>query len=723
MLKAGIEKRELGMTLLPGTGARMLFWSPFANTVQVKIRGKGSLSLEKRDYGYWEGNLPGVESGDRYMIVIDDEREIPDPVSLFQPEGVHRESEVIDTASFRTDDRKWKGIPPADLIIYELHTGTFSPEGNFDGIIKKLDYLNELGINAIELMPVAQFPGSRNWGYDGVYPFAVQDSYGGPGGLSRLVSACHDNGIAVILDVVYNHLGPEGNYLSAAGPYFTGKYHTPWGSAVNFDDAWSHGVRRYFIENALMWLRDFNIDGLRLDAVHAIKDFGAYHFLAELADTVDRLNRETAGNHFLIGESDLNDARFIAPSREGGIGLDAQWCDEFHHALHARLTGERNGYYSDFGDTGQLADAYNNAFVYNGKYSPYRKRIFGGVTDGIPGSRFVICTQNHDQVGNRMLGERLTSLTGFESLKLAAGAMFFSPYIPMLFMGEEYGELAPFLYFTSHGDQDLVTAVREGRKKEFSDFLVDLEPPDPDSESTFNSSKLNWDQTKDDKKKKLLDYYKKLISIKKSHPALKPGNREGVRAVTACDGMALILDIESPGFFEDITVGKRQDEGARVPGNHRSPGSRPASGDAQTGGENTAGENQQSPESHPSPGQHQMENTAGNRQQSPESHPSPGQHQASGKIACGAEDDGTLTASGMTPKNYDDCGITAIMNFSENFIQLPFAQGSASGCSVLIYSAHASWGGPVNEFASLTGDDGTIIMEPLSILVLSDPRT
>jgi maltooligosyltrehalose trehalohydrolase len=703
MLKAGIEKRELGMTLLPGTGARMLFWSPFANTVQVKIRGKGSLSLEKRDYGYWEGNLPGVESGDRYMIVIDDEREIPDPVSLFQPEGVHRESEVIDTASFRTDDRKWKGIPPADLIIYELHTGTFSPEGNFDGIIKKLDYLNELGINAIELMPVAQFPGSRNWGYDGVYPFAVQDSYGGPGGLSRLVSACHDNGIAVILDVVYNHLGPEGNYLSAAGPYFTGKYHTPWGSAVNFDDAWSHGVRRYFIENALMWLRDFNIDGLRLDAVHAIKDFGAYHFLAELADTVDRLNRETAGNHFLIGESDLNDARFIAPSREGGIGLDAQWCDEFHHALHARLTGERNGYYSDFGDTGKLADAYNDTFVYNGKYSPYRKRIFGSRTDGIPGSRFIVCTQNHDQVGNRVLGERLSSIVDFESLKLAAGAMFFSPYVPMLFMGEEYGEQAPFLYFTSHGDKDLITAVREGRKKEFKDFLVDLEPPDANSESTFKSSKLNWDQPQDDKKKKLLDYYKKLISIKKSHPALRPGNREGVRAVTACDGMALILDMESP---------------TQAPGNHQSTESHQAAG-GQAGSENTSGK--QSTESHEAAGgQAGSENTSG--KQSTESHQAAG-GQAGSENTRGAGEDSTRDISGAAGKNYEDCGITAIMNFSENFIQLPFAEGPASGCSVLIYSAHASWGGPVNEFASLTGDDGMITMEPRSILVLSDPRT
>ncbi len=636
MLKAGIEKRELGMTILPGSGARMLFWSPHASSAGVEIREKGFFPLEKRDYGYWEANLTGVESGDRYMVVIDGERKIPDPASLSQPDGVHRESQVIDTASFRTGEREWKGISPADLIIYELHAGTFSPEGNFNGIINKLEYLGELGINAIELMPVARFPGDRNWGYDGVYPFAVQDSYGGPGELARLVSACHDKGIAVILDVVYNHLGPEGNYLSVAGPYFTDKYSTPWGSAVNFDDAWSNGVRRYFIENALMWLRDFNVDGLRLDAVHAIRDFGAYHFLEEMAHSVGKLNIQTGKNHFLIAESDLNDNRFITPSGEGGIGLDAQWCDEFHHALHARLTGESNGYYTDFGDTARLADAYNNAYVYNGKYSPYRKRIFGSSTQDIPGSRFVICTQNHDQVGNRMLGERLSSLVDFESLKLAAGAMFFSPYVPMLFMGEEYGEQAPFLYFTSHGDKDLIEAVREGRKKEFSDFLGDREPPDPHSEKTFNRSKLTWDYGDDEKKKKLLDYYKRLISIKKEHPALKPGNRECVKAVEACDGMALILDIESPGS---------------------------RTGSALSGPE-------------------------------------------TGKAAI----------------KYDNCGVTAIMNFSENIIRLPFAEGPASGCSVLIYSAHISWGGPVNEFASLTGNDGMIAMEPRSILVLSDPR-
>ncbi len=644
MLKAGIEKRELGMTLIPGSGARMLFWSPSASSAAIELEGKGVFPLEKKDYGYWEGLLPGAEDGDRYMVVIDDDTKIPDPASLSQPDGVHGASRVVDMASFKTIDHKWEGIDPASLVIYELHTGTFSPEGNFRGISGKLDYLSDLGINAIELMPVAQFPGSRNWGYDGVYPFAVQDSYGGPQMLSELVVKCHERGIAVILDVVYNHLGPEGNYLALAAPYFTGKYQTPWGSAINFDDAWCNGVRRYFTENALMWLRDFDIDGLRLDAVHAIKDFGAHHFLAELAGSVEQLNRHTGKNKFLIAESDLNDVRFITPAREGGIGLDSQWCDEFHHALHARLTGEVNGYYSDFGETARLADSFNNAYVYNGKYSPYRKRLFGSSTSGIPGSRFVVCTQNHDQVGNRMLGERLSSLVDFESLKLAAGAMFFSPFVPMLFMGEEYGEQAPFLYFTSHGDKKLIEAVREGRKKEFSDFMSGKEPPDAQSGKTFQRSKLKWDYNADEKKKKLLDYYKRLISLKKEHPGLKPGNRDNVRAVEASGGMALILEINSAQYFKG------------------------ASGDP-TGDEYAGG---------------------------------------------GETKEGKM--------KYDGCGITAIMNFSENSIRLPFAEGPASGCSVLVYSAHASWGGPVNEFASLTGNDGMINMEPRSILVLSDPR-
>ncbi len=689
MLKAGIEKRELGMTLLPGAGARMLFWSPLATSAGIEIKEKGYFPLEKRDYGYWEGVFSSIEAGDRYMVVIDEKQKIPDPASLCQPDGVHEASRVLDAGSFPTADTSWKCPAPADLIIYELHTGTFSPEGTFKGIINKLDYLCDLGINAIELMPVARFPGSRNWGYDGVYPFAVHDAYGGPQELARLVSACHEKGIAVILDVVYNHLGPEGNYLPVAAPYFTDKYRTPWGSAVNLDDAWCNGVRRYFIENALMWLRDFDIDGLRLDAVHAMWDFGTKHFLAEMAESVERLKRHNGKTHFLIAECDLNDVKFITPQAEGGIGLDAQWCDEFHHALHARLTGERTGYYSDFGDSGSMADSFNKAYVYDGKYSFFRKRIFGSSTGGIPGSRFIVCTQNHDQIGNRMLGERLSSLVDYESLKLAAGAMFFSPFVPMLFMGEEYGEEAPFLYFTSHGDKNLIEAVREGRKKEFSDFMSGEGPPDAQSEDTFKRSMLRWDFNGDEKKKKLLDYYKKLISLKKTHPALMPGRRDNVRATEACDGMALILLIDSPGVFKE--AGK----------------------DTSGRGDGTAGEEGDD--------KGDAGGTANNNNQA-----------ASDSKGDAKGDGGSVNSAGFgaagtadkerTKLKYDGCGITAIMNFSANSIQMPFAEGPASGCSVLLYSAHSRWGGPVNEFASLTGSDGMIHMEPRSILVLSDPQ-
>ena len=543
MLRTSIEKRELGMTLIPEVGARMLFWSPGAVSAQIEVEGRGLFSLEKKENGYWEGIFPEIIAGDRYMVVIDGVKKIPDPASLSQPDGVHAPSEVVYTSLFPKSPDTWKGISTGELIIYELHPGTFSPEGTFKGIAGKLDYLIDLGITAIELMPVAQFPGARNWGYDGVYPFAVQNSYGGPQQLSELVNMCHKKGIAVILDVVYNHLGPEGNYLSLAGPYFTDKYKTPWGSAVNFDDAWSDGVRSYFIQNALMWLRDFDVDGLRLDAVHAIRDFGALHFLEELAENTERLNTMTGKRHFLIAESDLNDVRYIRRRQKGGLGMDSQWCDEFHHALHARITDEKDGYYSDFGNTSHLVSSYNNAFVYDRKYSAHRKRIFGSSASGMSGDKFIVFTQNHDQVGNRMLGERLSTIVSYETLKLAAGAMFVSPFIPMLFMGEEYGEDAPFLYFVSHGDKDLNKAVRDGRKKEFADFVTDKEAPDPDKQETYENSKLKWDFSNDERKSKLLKYYKALIHLKKNHPALSPGNRDAFSATEAAGGDVVCLKI------------------------------------------------------------------------------------------------------------------------------------------------------------------------------------
>ncbi len=659
MIKAPIDKRHLGMTLLPGGDARFLFWSPKTARAGIEVENKGFYPLEKTGYGYHEGLLAGLEPGDRYMVVIDGKTKIPDPASLHQPDGVHAPSKVVDLDKITKGVRRGPATEPGELIIYELHTGTFSPEGTFEGVIKKLDYLSGLGVNAIELMPVAQFPGTRNWGYDGVYPFAVQNSYGGPEEFARLVDECHKKGIAVILDVVYNHLGPEGNYLYTAGPYFTDKYKTPWGSAINFDDKWCDGVRRYFTENALMWLRDYGVDGLRLDAVHAIYDFGAMHFIKELSAHVSTLNSRTGSRHFLIGECDLNDTRYITPLKEGGLGLDCQWCDEFHHALHARLTGERKGYYSDFGSTSHLADAYNNAYVYNGRYSEYRKRFFGSSTEGIPGNRFVVCTQNHDQAGNRMLGERLSQLICFESLKLAAGALFVSPFIPMLFMGEEYGEDAPFLYFTSHSDKDLVEAVRKGRKKEFADFRDKGEAPDPQAPETFRRSSLSWDFETDDKKGKLLNYYKKLIELKKTHPSLKPGERDYVKAAEASNGEILILSLAA------------KEENGNEAEFHGRAGS-PVSGSAAGTVKAAAGEHL--------PDDYSVEDK--------------------GKIECRE--------------------MTVLMNFSDKAAGLSVAEGSSGSCSIVLYSAHTRWGGPVSEFASLLDGSGMLVMEPRSIMILSD---
>ena len=526
-----IEKRSLGINFHENASPTIKVWAPHARSLTLKVDGKNNTPLMRMQYGFWQANCPDILPGDRYKLKINNKDPFPDPASLSQPDGVHDSSEAIDLNTIRSiRDHNWKGISTHDLIIYELHVGTFTPEGTFSAMKEKIRYLKELGINAIKIMPVGAFPGNRNWGYDGVFPFAAQASYGGALELAKLVKSCHENGIAVILDVVYNHLGPEGNYLNAFGPYFTGKYQTPWGKAINFDDAWCDGVRQYFLENALMWLRDFHIDGLRLDAVHAIKDFSPKHFLRELSEHVQILNQKTGTRHFLIGESDLNDTRFINPLNKDGFGLDAQWCDDWHHALHALVTGERNGYYSGFGKLQHLAKSLNHAFVYNGNYAEYRKRIFGTPTTGQPGNKFLIYTQNHDQVGNHAMGDRLSTLVDFETLKLAAAIMFFSPFIPMVFMGEEYAENNPFLYFISHSDPHLVEKVRIGRKREYRDFLKNMTPPDPFDEESFQKSKLKWDYSKYHQKSHMLAFYKKCIELRKQYSLFEAGNRDNVLA-------------------------------------------------------------------------------------------------------------------------------------------------------------------------------------------------
>lgn len=390
-------------------------------------------------------------------------------------------------------------------------------------------------------MPVAQFAGNRNWGYDGVFPFAVQDSYGGPRGLQHLVDACHQKGLAVILDVVYNHLGPEGNYLGEFGPFFTNKYNTPWGNAINFDDTWCDGVRRYFVENALMWFRDFRIDALRLDAVHAIKDFSPIHILKEIRLRLDELMQQTGNKHYLIAELDLNDTKFIDPVEKGGYGMDAQWIDEFHHALRVTTGQEKSGYYSDFNSMEDLAKSYRDAYVYDGQWSPHRNKFFGVKAEENPGRQFIAFSQNHDQVGNRMLGERTSQLVSFEAQKVMAASVLLSPYLPMLFMGEEWSEPHPFQYFVSHTDPDLAEAVRKGRKAEFAAFHAQGEAPDPMAEETFNNSKPQWQLIGQGQHKIMLDFYKTLIQLRKANPALKNLERKNVSAEANAENKTLIL--------------------------------------------------------------------------------------------------------------------------------------------------------------------------------------
>lgn len=481
--------------------------------------------MARAEKGYHHATVEEVGLGSLYLFRLDGQKERPDPASRSQPQGVHGSSQVI-APDFPWQDGGWSGVPLQQYILYELHVGTFTPEGTFDAVIPHLDDLAELGITAVEIMPVAQFPGDRNWGYDGVYPFAVQGSYGHSASLRRLVDACHRRGLAVVLDVVYNHLGPEGNYLWDFGPYFTDRYRTPWGSAVNFDGPHSDEVRRFFIENALYWITEFHVDALRLDAVHAIFDRSARPFLEELSEAVrrqaERLNRRI----YLIAESDLNDARLIQPQPLGGYGLDAQWSDDFHHALHALLTGERTGYYQDFGTVEQLARAFRDSYVYTGQYSPSRRRRHGNPPRLCAPHQFVVAAQNHDQVGNRMLGERLSQLIPFEELKLAAGAVLLSPFLPLLFMGEEYGETAPFQYFISHHDSQLVEAVRQGRREEFSAFAWLGEPPDPQEEATFLRAKLRRQLQLQGHHRVLLEFYRELIRLRRTVPALASSSEE-----------------------------------------------------------------------------------------------------------------------------------------------------------------------------------------------------
>lgn len=527
---------NLGASYLGGGRCFFRVWAPRAESVAVRITfpGERLVPLERGEKGYYQGEVTGVEPGSLYKYVLDGEKERPDPASRHQPEGVHGPSQVTSSRGFPWTDRSWRGPAKSDLVFYELHVGTFTPEGTFDSVIPHLEDLRELGVTAVELMPLAQFPGSRNWGYDGVFPFAAHNSYGGPDGLRRLVNACHERGLAAFIDVVYNHLGPEGNYLRDFGPYFTDRYRTPWGEAVNFDGPGSDEVRRFFIESALYWLEELHFDGLRLDAVHAITDKSSLPFLEELAGAVHRLAERLGRRIYVIAESDLNDPRIIRPPSAGGFGIDGQWTDDFHHALHSLLTGEEDGYYRDFGRVKHLARAFKEGYVYTGQYSAYRNRRHGRRPQLCNATQFVVFAQNHDQVGNRAFSRRLSTLVPFDGLKLAAGTVLLSPFVPLLFMGEEYGETAPFLYFTSHSDPEVVEAVREGRKEEFAAFDWKGEVPDPQDEATFQRSQLNHQLKEQERHRVLRDFYRHLLRLRREVPALKDLSMKKLEAV-ACE--------------------------------------------------------------------------------------------------------------------------------------------------------------------------------------------
>ncbi len=535
---------SLGATYLQGSRCQFIVWAPLAQRVDVRIlddRGttvvpesaagasrnaSRLIEMQRTQRGYHEATVDGIQLGARYVYCLDGKKDRPDPASKFQPDGVHRASAIIDARGHQWKDATWRGLPLEEYIICEVHVGTYSHEGTFDAIIPHLGELKDLGVTALELMPVAQFPGSRNWGYDGVYPFAVQNSYGGPEGLQRLVDACHAGGLAVVLDVVYNHLGPEGNYLADFGPYFTDQYRSPWGRALNFDGPESDEVVRYFTENALYWLRDFHIDALRLDAIHGIVDCNAQPFLSLLAQAVREVAEQSGRKIHLIAESDLNDVRYIQPVDSGGCGLDAQWSDDFHHALHTLLTGEQSGYYLDFGGIEHLKKALEEGFVYSGQFSEYRRRRHGNSSRQIPASQFVVFAQNHDQVGNRLFGERLSALVSFEATKLAAALVILSPFVPLLFMGEEWGEPAPFQYFTSHSDAALIEAVRRGRKDEFAAFRWRGEPPDAQHEATFIRCKLNHSLKATEPHRTIWEFYQELFKLRKTIPAFAQLSKE-----------------------------------------------------------------------------------------------------------------------------------------------------------------------------------------------------
>jgi maltooligosyltrehalose trehalohydrolase len=515
-------------------------WAPLCESIRLVTFspvGRREIAMTPLGDGHFVHRARDVPDGLRYFFGLGENREYPDPASRWQPEGVHKPSAVFRPTLYPWSDGHWQGVRREDLVIYELHVGTFTPEGTFEAAIPRLPRLYSLGVTAVEVMPVAQFPGSRNWGYDGVYPYAVQNSYGGPRGFQGFVDAAHRNGLAVILDVVYNHLGPEGNYLAQFGPYFTDRYHTPWGLAVNFDGAHSDPVRQFFINNACTWVRDFHVDGLRLDAVQTIYDFSPLHILAEIQVVVRREAARQRRIVHVIAETNQNDVRLVRPRGRGGFGLDGVWSDDFHHSIHALLTGERDGYYLDFGKPAHAAKAFSDVFVYDGCYSPFHCRRQGSRVGSIDRSRFVVCIQNHDQVGNRASGDRLDVLLTPAARRLACALLLLSPCVPLLFMGEEYGEQRPFPFFCSFDDAAIIEAVRSGRRREFTElsFRWRSEIPDPQTPGTFAAAKLEWAWPEGSGSARLRQLYQDLLTARRDWPALRDRRHTSARLLgTTC---------------------------------------------------------------------------------------------------------------------------------------------------------------------------------------------
>ena len=547
--------RFVGSRPLDLSNTEFCVWAPGHERVALHLVDSDvSLALEDIGDGYFATTSDGAPLGTTYRFVIDGDH-YADPASRSQPEGVHGPSEVVDLAAFRWSDEGYHQRPLWDHVLYELHVGTFSDAGTFDGALEHLDSLVELGVSAIEVMPVAQFPGARNWGYDGVFPNAVQNSYGGPVAFQRFVDGCHQRGLAVVLDVVYNHLGPEGNIFRHFAPYFSDRYRTPWGDAFNFDGNGSDEVREYFWGNARQWFVDFHVDALRLDAVHAILDQSAIPFMAELSRRSHDLGEILGRRCDLIAESAANDPRVVTPLSSGGLGMDAQWNDDFHHALHVAVTGERSGYYVDYSGVDDLARALDEGFVLQGTQSTFRGCRHGAPSGHLAPERFVVFAQNHDQIGNRPLGDRMSTGLSPEQARLVAALVVLGPNVPLLFMGEEYGERAPFPYFVDHGDPALIEAVRVGRAQEFRDIATADELFDPADVSTFSAARLNHSLREQPDHRELFDHYQRLISLRRSTPALRRSARSRARAWADGNVICLVRSHEEGDVASLFNVG------------------------------------------------------------------------------------------------------------------------------------------------------------------------